>query len=251
MLWAALLISDKPVIFQVDIGANGYYGYEVMDTCRPAPDTEAGDADLSLMSYLDCCEQAFLEYQQRVTSVNYQDTFQYLAFHTPFGGMVQGAHRMMMRKLLKAKPTDIETDFQRRVSPGLSYCQRVGNIMAATVFLSLASTIDRAPINQAQRIGCFSYGSGCCSEFYSGITTPQGQQQLREFKIGQRLDQRYSLSMAEYESILLANGEVKFGTKNTRLDREFLSSVAAAWQGQPLLYLAEIKDYHRKYVWSS
>lgn len=34
-----------------------------MDTCRPIPDSEAGDSDLSLMSYLDCCEQAFLEYQ--------------------------------------------------------------------------------------------------------------------------------------------------------------------------------------------
>src|SRR3954471_19909341 len=48
----AMLVSDRPHIFQIDIGANGYYGYEVMDTCRPAPDKEAGDADLSLLSYL-------------------------------------------------------------------------------------------------------------------------------------------------------------------------------------------------------
>lgn len=85
----AMLISENPHIFQVDAGANGYYGYEVMDTCRPIPDSEAGDADLSLMSYLDCCEQAFLEYQKRVQGVDYKDTFQYLSFHTPFGGMVK------------------------------------------------------------------------------------------------------------------------------------------------------------------
>ena len=31
----AMIVSEKPVVFQVDVGANGYYGYEVMDTCRP------------------------------------------------------------------------------------------------------------------------------------------------------------------------------------------------------------------------
>ena len=62
----AALVSELPHVFRVDVGANGYYGYEVMDTCRPAPDKEAGDADLSLLSYLDCCEKAFLEYSKRV-----------------------------------------------------------------------------------------------------------------------------------------------------------------------------------------
>ena len=64
-----------------------------MDTCRPAPDKEAGDADLSLLSYLDCCEKAFLEYQKRVEGADLSATFGYLAMHTPFGGMVKGAHR--------------------------------------------------------------------------------------------------------------------------------------------------------------
>src|SRR5262249_24257812 len=35
----ALIVSEKPHIFQVDAGANGYYGYEVMDSCRPVPDS--------------------------------------------------------------------------------------------------------------------------------------------------------------------------------------------------------------------
>ena len=86
----ALLVSDRPHIFEIDVGASGYYGYEVMDTCRPIPDSEAGNADLSLMSYLDCCENAFIEYKNRVDGVHYQDTFQFLAFHNPFGGMVKG-----------------------------------------------------------------------------------------------------------------------------------------------------------------
>jgi polyketide biosynthesis 3-hydroxy-3-methylglutaryl-CoA synthase-like enzyme PksG len=56
----AMIVSDTPYVFQIDVGANGYYGYEVMDSCRPVPDSEAGDADLSLLSYLDCFEKSFL-----------------------------------------------------------------------------------------------------------------------------------------------------------------------------------------------
>ncbi len=31
----AMIVSEQPYVFQIDVGANGYYGYEVMDTCRP------------------------------------------------------------------------------------------------------------------------------------------------------------------------------------------------------------------------
>jgi hypothetical protein len=50
----AMLISENPHIFQVDAGANGYYGYEVMDTCRPqsslktSPPSAAINREISL-----------------------------------------------------------------------------------------------------------------------------------------------------------------------------------------------------------
>jgi polyketide biosynthesis 3-hydroxy-3-methylglutaryl-CoA synthase-like enzyme PksG len=245
----AILISENPYVLQVDVGANGYYGYEVMDTCRPTPDSEAGDADLSLLSYLDCCEHAFLEYKKRVAGVDYQKTFQYLAFHTPFGGMVKGAHRTMMRKMTKVKPPEVEEDFKQRVMPGMTYCQRVGNIMGATTFLSLASTIDNGQFDSPKRIGCFSYGSGCCSEFYSGVVTAQGQERLRGLGIERNLTDRYQLSMDEYHSILLRSGDVRFGTRNVKLDFELVPGVVASSQGKGRLFLKEIKEFHREYGW--
>ena len=247
----ALLVGEQPLVFHVDVGANGYYGYEVMDTCRPAPDSEAGDADLSLMSYLDCCEQTFREYTNRVPGVHYKDTFQYLAFHTPFGGMVKGAHRTMMRKLLKAKSDEIEIDFTQRVKPGMTYCQRVGNIMGATVLLSLASTIDHGHFDTPKRVGCFSYGSGCCSEFYSGLVTAQGQERQRKFGIEQHLNERYRLSFVEYETLFTDNGTVRFGTRNARLDFQLIPGVFASSSGKQRLYLEEISEFHRKYRWIS
>ncbi|MGG1345950.1 polyketide biosynthesis 3-hydroxy-3-methylglutaryl-ACP synthase PksG [Bacillus subtilis] len=247
----AVLVGENPEVFQIDPGANGYYGYEVMDTCRPIPDSEAGDSDLSLMSYLDCCEQTFLEYQKRVPCADYQDTFQYLAYHTPFGGMVKGAHRTMMRKVVKMKTSGIETDFLTRVKPGLNYCQRVGNIMGAALFLALASTIDQGRFDSPKRIGCFSYGSGCCSEFYSGITTPQGQERQRTFGIEKHLDRRYQLSMEEYELLFKGSGMVRFGTRNVKLDFEMIPGIMQSTQEKPRLFLEEISEFHRKYRWIS
>lgn len=245
----AILVSDVPYVFQVDVGANGYYGYEVMDTCRPIPDSEAGDADLSLLSYLDCCEQAYLEYERRVNGVNYRDTFQYLTFHTPFGGMVKGAHRSMMRKMVQAKPAEVEVDFTNRVQPGMNYCQRVANIMGGTVFMSLASTIDHGRFDTPKRIGCFSYGSGCCSEFYSGVATAQSQEVQARFQIGRQLDERYQLSMPEYDDLLSGNGSVKFGTRNVTSDFGLVPGVVESCRGKQRLFLEKINEFHREYKW--
>jgi polyketide biosynthesis 3-hydroxy-3-methylglutaryl-CoA synthase-like enzyme PksG len=246
----AMIVSEVPHVFQIDVGASGYYGYEVMDTCRPVPDREAGDVDLSLLSYLDCCENAFREYERRVEGVDFATTFGYLAMHTPFGGMVKGAHRDMMRKTVKANPTQIEADFERRVMPGITYCQRVGNIMGATTTLSLLSTIEHGDFSTPQRIGCFSYGSGCCSEFFSGVVTKEAQERVRAHGFKERLDKRYELSMDEYDRLVENNTAVKFGTRNVVLDTDFIPEARRA-QGKATMFLTAIKEYQRQYDWIS
>lgn len=245
----AMLVSDYPVVFQIDAGANGFYGYEVMDTCRPVPDAEAGNADLSLLSYLDCCENSFKEYQKKVEEADYEHTFDYLSFHTPFGGMVKGAHRTNMRRFKKAKPEQIEADFQKRVQPSLLYCQRVGNIMGATTHLALASAIDNGIFETPKRIGIFSYGSGCCSEFYSGVVTKQSQEKLRQFNLQQHLNERYKLSMQEYEDTFKENEKLKFGARNYKVNLEQFPHVYEKIKGRNRLVFSEIKDYHRIYQW--
>ncbi|TWI43997.1 hydroxymethylglutaryl-CoA synthase [Pseudoduganella flava] len=244
----AMLVSDRPHVFQIDVGANGYYGYEVMDTCRPSADGDAGDTDLSLLSYLNCCENAWLEYAKRVDGADFVNTFAYLAYHTPFGGMVKGAHRNMMRKLVKATPRDVEADFERRVTPGLVHCQRVGNIMGATAALSLASTIDNGNFETPQRVGVFSYGSGCCSEFFSGIVRKEGQERLRALRAAELLDRRYELSMQQYDQLLEKSRALRFGTRNTVPDADFIPE-ARTVLGRPTLVLKQIKEFHREYEW--
>jgi polyketide biosynthesis 3-hydroxy-3-methylglutaryl-CoA synthase-like enzyme PksG len=154
-----------------------------------------------------------------------------------------------MRKMTGATPREIEADFQQRVLPGMLYCQRVGNIMGATVLLSLASAIDHGQFEHPRRIGCFSYGSGCCSEFYSGVVTAEGQKRQQRFQIEQQLNERYQLSMDEYEVLMQGSGAVKFGTRNVKLDFHLIPGVLDSCRGKPRLYLEEIREFHRLYRW--
>lgn len=242
----AMLVSDAPALLRLDPGAYGNHGYEVMDTCRPGPDTEAGDADLSLMAYLECCEGAWRDYARRVDGADLRATFGRLCFHTPFGGMVKGAHRHLMRRFAKAAPAEIEADFRTRVMPGLGHGQRVGNIAGGSLYLALASCIDAGADNQ--RLGLFSYGSGCCSEFFSGVVPPGAGARLEALRIGAQLDCRHRLSMDEYEALLRSGKALRFGVRDAVPDADSFALAPAT--ASPRLVLQGIVGYHRKYRWA-
>jgi len=248
----AMLVSDNPVMMALDFGANGIYGHEVMDTCRPDVGIETGHVDLSLSSYLDCLSASYDAYVDRVEGVDFQQTFDYLAFHAPFAGLVKGAHRNMMRQHTSCSVGDIEADFEKRMQPSLQYCSRVGNIFGATVYLGLCSLIDHVKLTQPCRIGLYSYGSGCSAEFYSGVITPTSQMKLQSYRMREALDQRYQLSMSEYDALSQLNQTWLFGVKDREMDYAAFNHIYdQQFRGKGLLTLKNIGlDYKRYYVWS-
>ena len=124
--------------------------------------------------------------------------------------------------------------------------------MGGTVFMSLAGTIDRGDYTDGpRRVGQFSYGSGCCSEFYSGVVTQEGQDRQRQFNIKAELDKRWTMSMAEYDAMLLENAVVRFGTRNVSLDDHWNTIASKRTSDQPRLYLREIREFHRQYEWAA
>ena len=247
----ALLISDKPDLFTADFGANGFYGYEVMDTCRPLPEIETGDSDLSVLVYMECLENSFKHYASRTKGIDFNKTFDYLAFHTPFAGLVKAAHKRLMRELVAVPPQVIEEDFKLRMEPSISYCQQVGNIYSGTLYLALAGIIDNANYQSPKRIGLFSYGSGCSSEFYSGVISPLSKQKLLAMNLREHLDTRTQLSIPEYDHILDLNMEWMFGIQNKTVDiNAFKEIYDQQFYGKKLLTLKQIKNYHREYDWS-
>jgi len=247
----ALLVSDQPDILEIDFGANGYYSYEVMDSCRPTAEIETGDSDLSLVAYLDCLENSFRAYASRVEGADFVSTFDYMAFHTPFPGMVKGAHRMMMRKLKGSPPAASDADFERRVTPSLAYCIEIGNIYSATLYLALCGLIDTVDLRASKRVALYSYGSGCCSEFFSGIIAPESKAKMSALQKRDSLDKRYELSVQEYDRLLDLGLEWLFGTKDKEADTSPYQEIyERSMAGRGLLVLKKIANYHREYQWS-
>lgn len=247
----AFLVGTSPSVLELDVGATGFHGYEVMDTCRPAYDVETGNPDVSLFSYLDCLEHCFEAYADRVEGADVVKTFDALAFHTPFGGMVKGAHRKLLRKFAALDTGAIERDFATRVTPSLEYCMRVGNLYSASLYLALSSLIDNLRAESAMRVGLFSYGSGCSSEFFSGLLGPSSRRVMAEMNIGAQLDRRYPLSMEEYDALLDSVRTFPFGAKDLEIGvSRFGRIYEQAFAGQRRLVLRGIKDYHREYEWS-
>jgi polyketide biosynthesis 3-hydroxy-3-methylglutaryl-CoA synthase-like enzyme PksG len=116
--------------------------------------------------------------------------------------------------------------------------------------LSLASTIANGDFSAPQRVGVYSYGSGCCSEFFSGVVAKEGQQRVRSLAIDEQLNGRYELSIDEYERLLVGSKAVKFGTRNVELDVEFIPE-ARRRSGRETCFLKRIGEFHREYEWVS
>lgn len=247
----AILISDEPQILELDYGANGLCSYEVMDTCRPTSEIETGDPDLSLLSYLDCLSGAYQHYTEIIGDVDVIDTFRYLLFHTPFAGMVKGAHRKLLKEFSNLDFDEIEADYQMRVVPGMTYNVRMGNLYSASVYLALCSLIDNVEINDSERIGLFSYGSGCSSEFFSGIIPATAKEQSVILGMKDKLEDRVKLSMEEYDRINDINMQWSFGIENKEVNfAEFQNYYDEWFVGRNLLVLKKISGYHREYDWS-
>lgn len=249
----AMLVSSNPKVLQLEPGAFGLFGQEIQDACRPEPGLETADAELSLMSYLTSAEHTFLNFQSKFPETDFQNSFAYLAMHTPFGGMVKGTHRSLMRKLKSMPPNEIEVDFDKRLRPSLKYCQQIGNLYSGSLYLALCGLLDsiQLPEGQKTRIGLYSYGSGSSAEFYSGLVDRQSQVEVASKKIQAHLDDRLLITTEQLESISKLNFECRLGVKDSAVSKAPLEDVfREKFAGRGLAVLDRIENYHRQYVWT-
>jgi polyketide biosynthesis 3-hydroxy-3-methylglutaryl-CoA synthase-like enzyme PksG len=170
--------------------------------------------------------------------------------------MAKGAHRSMMRDQKRLPPAAIEADFERRLRPSLTYCSEVGNIYSGSVMLAACGAIEalttqRAPGGPPPRLGVFSYGSGCCSEFYSGLVMDRADAALAAARIPQAIAARHALSMPDYERLLGLNRKAMFGVQEMVADPEEIGPLYSdAMAGSGMLVLRRIERFHRQYDWA-
>lgn len=246
---AAMLISDQPRVMALDLGAFGTYGYETLDSARPGPDYDIADVDSSLFTYLDCLSRSFADYRSKVADVDLRTTFDQLAMHTPFAGLVKAAHRKLMREQARAGGPEIAADFESRLGPSLRYPSMVGNLCSGSVYLALCSVIDHAGSQGPARVGLFAYGSGCASEFFSGLIDDGSRQALAPMRIADRLAARVPIGYEEYLELLADNSRCLVPVPDRKVEvSAYQRFFEAAGQTQ-LLAFRGVEQFHRKYEW--
>ncbi|MEU9349350.1 hydroxymethylglutaryl-CoA synthase [Streptomyces sp. NPDC048278] len=246
----AVLVGPEPRLTRAEPGAAGYCAFEVADVYRPTPHDLVWDSDLSLLSYVDCLKSAYSDYARRRPGTDFFTDFAHLAFHTPFPGAVKGAHRSLLRSLARISPQEITEDFEQRLAASLRHPAQVGNAYAATALLALLSVVDHvAPESDPVRVGLFSYGSGCSSEFSSQLLLPAAGRPWQESGTAAALERRVRLDVAAYDGIADASEKLWPGVPDHRPDlgmvREFAAQAGAP---ESLVVLKQIEDHRRVYT---
>ena len=198
---AALLVSRDPQLFEIEPGKSGVYTSEVSDLTRPTSRVETGNSETSLLSYLDALESALGAYLARLGERVPYDYFVKNVYHVPFGGMTFRGTRTALRQFGEFSKAEAKALWEKKTLPSLAYVRRMGGTYASSTFIALLALIDRCPeLRPGDRIGMFSYGSGCCSEFYSGLLGKGAHEVAKAAGVKALLDARYEASVVDYEN---------------------------------------------------
>jgi hydroxymethylglutaryl-CoA synthase len=244
----AMLMSATPGVLALELGHSGYWSTEIADTFRPTATAEMGDSQMSLYSYLDALEEAYGLYEACQAPLDPRAHFQHQIYHAPFPGMPLQGHRALLRRHDVPK-AEIQADFEARVAPSLWLARQVGGTYSASVYLNLLGLLSAESNAKAgDRVGFFSYGSGCQAEFFSGTLGEEAA--VRKAGWPARLAERVPLTVEQYEALEraregllgLPHGEARDGSQQTLYDD--------AYAGRGLLVLDRLEDHRRHYGWS-
>jgi hydroxymethylglutaryl-CoA synthase len=192
----AMVISATPRILTFD-PESGSYTEDVMDFWRPNYMDEAlVDGKYSIKVYLKALTESWRQYHAE-SGRAYND-FARFCFHLPFTRMADKAHAHLAREcgLRDQDPVSLLARHQA----SLHYNRVSGNSYTASLYVGLASLLESTPEDlTGQRIGLFSYGSGCMATFFSGVACRGYRDALQGHRHRQMLKQRRRLTYEQYE----------------------------------------------------
>ena len=249
---AAVLISDTPLIVELETQKKGTWTLDVYDTFRPSARHEVGNNEVSLYSYLDALEGAYRHYVEYAgEKFDFDSSFRYLAYHTPFAGMAFQAHRTLSN-IFKPKPkAELKSDFEHRVRPCLKFSRQLGSTYGSSNFIGILSILSGdAGAAPGDRIGFYAYGSGAIGEFYSGKISSGARERVQELKLEEELTARKILPVKEYE--FLENLRESY-IENPSFKPDFSlfdGLYNDFYKGKGYLVLNGVEDFYRKYDWS-
>ncbi len=190
----AMIISEEPKLLEVESGS-GIYTEDVMDFWRPNyRDSALVDGKFSAKVYIRALKQTWKHFQ--VTSEKIIDDINYFCYHLPFSKMAEKAHRQLLR--MNDKSID-KANIEKHIGLSQIYNRIIGNSYTASLYIGLASLLDNAKEDlSSKRVGFFSYGSGCVSEFFTGRVLEGYQDFIKSSKHLHMLNNRTHISYDQY-----------------------------------------------------
>jgi hydroxymethylglutaryl-CoA synthase len=215
----ALLVSADPSLVALDVGVSGTSSTHVHDFWRPLGRREAEvDGHYSVQCYLDAVSDAYRGWRTQAVARGWgppdglpSEGLAAISYHVPFCKMARKAHVQVRRCDVEDGggtwgPDDEAAalaSYLRQVEPTLGVCARVGNVYTGSLYFGLAGLLrTQAEALAGWRIGLFSYGSGCTSEFFSGVVAQGAADRIAQAQIDAHLGAREQVTVAEYEQIL-------------------------------------------------
>jgi hydroxymethylglutaryl-CoA synthase len=221
----AMLVSEQPKLLSLDVGLNGACSMDVYDFWRPHGRREAlVDGHYSIGCYLDALSGAYRGWRERALAKEVvrwgaelpSEQLARVLYHVPFCKMARKAHGRVrlsdLEDVTGSEPMAPEAreaqaqsagSYAAQVASSLGLNSRVGNAYTASLYLALAGVLQGEAAQLAgKRIGLFSYGSGCVSEFFSGVVGSDAAAQVARAELEAVLARRERITIAEYERLM-------------------------------------------------
>jgi len=189
----AMILSANPRLLAIEAGS-GLHTEDAMDFWRPNYRSEAlVEGKHSSLLYLHTLRETWRQYLE-VSNRTYE-MHKSFCYHIPIPKLVEKAHKLL------AKINEVTFSVEE-VEDLLKYSRTVGNCYTASMYIGLLSLLENAEDDYSgERLGFYSYGSGCVAEFFSGVVQPTYQTMLDKTLHQKIIDERKELDYKEYEAL--------------------------------------------------
>jgi len=197
----AMLVGSEPDILAIEPCPDAVFTEDVMDFWRPHySSTAMVDGKYSLECYLKALASTYTTYEN-ASGLGW-DEYDHMLFHVPFPKMAYKAFSWVHEREAARHNGDfpsLEDSFRQRTMPALWANEEVGNVYSGSLYLSLAGLLERHGTDiEKERLGFFSYGSGSCAEFFSGVVGPDSAAWRDRIGIAEALEARVELDYDQY-----------------------------------------------------
>ena len=213
---AVAMIAERSCgLAELDLPTAGYASRDVDDFFRPVgAATPRVRGSFSVRCYKETIEDAFLDHCRRTqcTPAEVLEQTDLFAFHAPFHQLPLETMSSLVTKYLNLSPDEVERylkqrDFDASIQPAAI----IGNLYSGSLFLSLASLLDRRYRRHGERIVgerlmLLSYGSGNTAVVLAGQVAPRAPEVIGRWDMASTIGRAQEARPDDYDQWVSGDG---------------------------------------------